>query len=363
MSYSCAAWRQAFCEAHLAWCSIAATDNFLQEALMILRALALLTGVPLLLLGLLAVVTAIGMVGNPGPQGGPPPIAAQVIGVAIMAGIAVTGGALIWVGVRKRSKPVSAGTSQPSMGVTPPELVTSVSPLESDDGLATAAYVSPTVAAAPSSAGLATMPAPAATAGSFAYVPAPADYDEPSRGEFESMSLGDDDGGAFQIGTSGQLIGKCGPKMSGQLHYYFVAGVVVAVGVAVMIGLRVAPGAADPATAAAVGLWLGGALILFGGVIVALQLTRGPQTIVLYDDRLEEELGSKRRTVPLDHVAALHLQEFYEHRFAPQTFLVTVHVSGGRNLKFSTALGGDADLIVRCLADIAPDVEIREFVA
>ena len=151
--------------------------------------------------------------------------------------------------------------------------------------------------------------------------------------------------------------------MSGRLHYYLVGGLVIAVGLAVMIGLQVAPGAADPATAGKVGVWLGGGLVLFGGVMIVLQVTRVPQIISLYDDRLEEESGSKLRSVPLDQIAGLQLQEFYEHRFAPQTFLVTVHVNGDRCLKFSTALGGDADLIVRCLADIASDVEVREFVA
>jgi hypothetical protein len=149
--------------------------------------------------------------------------------------------------------------------------------------------------------------------------------------------------------------------MSGQLHYHLVGGLVVVVGFAVMIGLQVAPGAADPATASKVGLGLGSGLVLFGGVIVALQLMRVPQIVSLYDDRLEEESGSKRRSIRLDQIIGLHLQEFYEHRFAPQTFLVTVRMNGERDLKFSTALGDDADLIVRCLADIAPDVEVREF--
>jgi hypothetical protein len=149
--------------------------------------------------------------------------------------------------------------------------------------------------------------------------------------------------------------------MSGQLHYHFIGGLVIVVGFAVMIGLQVAPGAADPATASKVGFALGGGLVLFGGVMVALQLMRVPQIVLLYDDRLEEESGSTLRTIRLDQIVGLQLQEFYEHRFAPQTFLVTIRVNGQRNIKFSTALGGDANLIVRCLADIAPDVEVREF--
>jgi hypothetical protein len=197
---------------------------------------------------------------------------------------------------------------------------------------------------------------------SFDYADGPGDDDGPLNEESESLSAVHDGREASQIGTTGRLIGKCGPKMSGQLHYYFVGGLVVVVGFAVMIGLQVAPGAADPATASKVGLWLGGGLVLFGGAIVASQLMRVPQIVSLYDDRLEEESGSKLRTIRLGQIIGLQLQEFYEHRFAPQTFLVTVRVNGQRDLKFSTALGDDADLIVNCLADIVPDVEIREFV-
>ena len=188
---------------------------------------------------------------------------------------------------------------------------------------------------------------------SFDYADGPGDFDEQLNVESESLSPVDDDHEAFQIGTTGRLIGKCGPKMSGQLHYYLVGGIVIVVGFAVMIGLQVAPGAADPATASKLGFGLGGGLVLFGGAIIALQLIRVPQIVSLYDDRLEEVSGSKLRTIRLDQVIGLHLQEFYEHRFAPQTFLVTVRVNGDRNLKFSTALGDDANLIVRCLADIA----------
>ena len=338
---------------------------------MILRAFALLIGVPLTLLGLLAVAISVGMVGNPGPQGGPPPIAAQVIAVIIMAGVPATGVALCWLGLRKRSKPGTANTSTSAISHATPELATAINlaspelaaaqPRDPTAGLPTATHTSPCVAAAPSSPGLATMSPPADHDESSDYADGPGDYDQQFNEESESLSPVDDGQGAFQIGTTGRLIGKCGPKMSGQLHYHFVGGLVVVVGFAVMIGLQVAPGAADPATASKVGLGLGGGLILFGGAIIALQLMRVPQIISLYDDRLEEESGSKLRTIRLGQIVGLHLQEFYEHRFAPQTFLVTVRVNGQHNLKFSTALGDDASLIVRCLADIAPDVEVREF--
>jgi hypothetical protein len=328
---------------------------------MILRAFALLIGVPLVLLGLLAVVIAVGMVGNPGPQGGPPPIAAQVIGVVIIAGVPATGAALCWLGLRKRSKPGIADTSASARSLATPELATAAPSQNPTDALPTAMHTSTCVAAAPSSAGLATMSPPADHDEAFDYADGPGDYDEQLNEETESLSLVDDGREAFRIGTTGRLIGKCGPKMSGQLHYHLVGGLVVVVGFAVMIGLQVAPGAADPATASKVGLGLGSGLVLFGGAIVALQLMRVPQIVSLYDDRLEEESGSKRRSIRLDQIIGLHLQEFYEHRFAPQTFLVTVRMNGERDLKFSTALGDDADLIVRCLADIAPDVEVREF--
>jgi hypothetical protein len=186
-------------------------------------------------------------------------------------------------------------------------------------------------------------------------------YEAPPCEELDPPALESNQPPVFQIGTSGQLIGKCGPKMSGQFHYYLIGGIVVAVGFAVMFGLRFAPGAADPESARSVGLWLGGGLALFGFVLIALQLMRVPQVITLYDDRLEEECGSTFRTIRLADISSLHLQEFYEHRFAPQTFLVTLNVNGQRKLKFSTALGGDADLIVSCLADIVPDVQVRDF--
>ena len=95
---------------------------------MILRAFALLIGIPLTLLGLLAVVTAVGMVGNPGPQGGPPPIAAQVIGVIIMAGVAATGQRFVgWacVGVQNRTMPIRLHRHT---SLATPELATETSP-------------------------------------------------------------------------------------------------------------------------------------------------------------------------------------------------------------------------------------------
>jgi hypothetical protein len=326
-------------------------------------------GIPLTLIGLLAVAVGIGMVGNPGPQGGPPPIAAQVIAVLIIAGVPALGIVLCWLGLRRRSKPKTADTPVAATGPSAPELVVAAPPQDPAGGLPTATDPSPSVAAAPGSAGLATMSPPADHDDSFGYADGPGDYDEQLSGDYdeqpseepESSSPVDDGRETFQVGASGRLIGKCGPKMSGQFHYYVIGGGVVVAGFAVMIGLNVAPGAADPATASKLGFGLGSGLVLFGGAILGSQLMRAPQTILLYDDRLEEESGDKRRTIRLDQIVGLHLQEFYEHRFAPQTLLVTVRVNGQRDLKFSTALGDDADLIVQCLADIAPDVEVREF--
>jgi hypothetical protein len=312
------------------------------------------------------------MVGNPGPQGGPPPIAVQVIGVVIIAVVPGTGTVLCWLGLRKRSKPEFGDTAPTKLGqvgtpasatsLATPQLATAASRQDPTDGLLAAAHNLPRGAAATSPVAVATMAPPADHGGFFDYDDTPGDYDERFSEESDSLAPADDGQETFQIGTTGRLIGKCGPKMSGQLHYHLVGGLVIVVGVALMIILHVAPGAADPATAGKVGLGLGGGLILFGGAMVALQLMRVPQIISLYDDRLEEESGSRLRSIRLDQIIGLRLQEFYEHRFAPQTFLVTVCVNCQRDLKFSTALGDDADLIVRCLADIAADVEVREFV-
>jgi hypothetical protein len=330
---------------------------------MILRTLALLVGVPLLLIGLLATVIAVRMVGNPGLQGGPPLITAQVIIVVLLAGVTITGAALCWLGVRKRSQRAAADISPSSKRVSAAESDAVAPQWEPTGGSTTPAYSSGSVATATSSASVAILQPPTAQHESFGYAQDPGDFDEHLSPEVDSWSPGDDDQTAFQIGTTGRLIGKSGPKMSGQLHYYVMGGLSITVGIAVMIWPQVAPGAADPATASKVGLWLGGGLMLFGGALIALKLCQSPQIVSLYDDRLEEDSGSKLRTIPLGQIARLQLQEFYEHRFAPQTFLVTVHMIGDRKLKFSTALGGDADLIVRCLADIATDVEVREFIA
>ena len=246
---------------------------------MILRALALLVGVPLLLIGLLATVIAVGMVGDPGPQGGQPPIAAQVITVVLMAGITITGAALFWLGVRKRSQRLAADTSSSGSHITTQEFDTVVRPRETAGGSTTSAYASPPLVAASNSSSVAIEQPSTTLHESLGYAQGYAqdqgDFDEQFREEVESSSPSDDGQESFQVGTTGRLIGKCGPKMSGQLHYYFVGGLVIAVGLAVMIGLQVAPGAADPATAGKVGLWLGGGLVLFGGAMIALQLTRG----------------------------------------------------------------------------------------
>jgi hypothetical protein len=290
-----------------------------------------------------------------------------VVGVFIISGVPAMGVLLCWLGVRTRSKPKIAVAPASASHIDTPELATVTSPQQSNDDLVVETSrvaetpSSPCAAAAPSSVAVATLTPPADFDQSLHYENGPEPSDIPSNGEFDSSALAGDGQETFQIGSTGQLIGKCGPKMSGQAHYHLIGGLVIVVGIAVMIGLNVAPGAADPATAGKIGLALGGGLILFGGAMIALQLTRAPQVIWLYDDRLEEESGSKRRTIPLEQIFGLRLQEFYEHRLAPQTFLATVRINGQRDLKFSTALGDDADLIVRCLADIAADVEVREF--
>ncbi len=327
---------------------------------MILRALALLCGVPLFLIGLLATVLAIGMVGDPAPQGGPPPIAAQVIVAILMVGVTAAGAALCWLGVRRRAP---RRTAEASPAENPPAgqiTDTFALPQETAVRLTAPAYALPTVAAATGSP-VATIQPSATLHESFGHFQDQGDFHQQFRQQLDSLSPADDDDEPFRIGTTGQLVGKCGPNLSGQLHYYVIGGLVIAVGLAIMIWLQIDPGAANPVTAGKVGLWLGGGLILFGGAMIGLQLTRVPQVISLYDNRLEIASGDKLRTVRLDHIADLHLQEFYEHRFAPRTFAVTLHVNGDRSVTFSTALGGDADLIVRCLADIATNVEVRQF--
>ena len=118
---------------------------------MILRALALLVGVPLFLIGLLATVIAVGMVGDPGPQGAQLAIAAQVITVVLMVGVTITGAALSWLGVRKRSQRLAADTSPSGSQTAAREFDTVVRPRETVGGSTTPAYALPSVVAATSS--------------------------------------------------------------------------------------------------------------------------------------------------------------------------------------------------------------------
>ncbi len=321
---------------------------------MILRILALLTGIPLLLLGLLATIIAVGMIGDPGQQGGPTAVAAQIIVVVFMVGVTTAGALLCWLGLRKHRPRTAEVTPVPNRQPAAVEIDSASRRWESENSANFQAFhageSSGNVALAEPSIGL---------EDDFGRAQDFGESDEQAfYGADSPMPEAED---TFHIGTSGQLIGTCGPGMSGQLHYYVIGGVVVAVGLAMMIVLQFVHGAADPAIASKIGLWGGGGLMLFGATLVALQLTRVPQIISLYDDHLEVESGSKLRRIALDQIAGLHVQEFYEHRFAPQTLLVTVHIKGDRKLKFSTALGGDAELIVSCLADIAPDVVFHDF--
>lgn len=327
---------------------------------MILRTLALLIGIPIVLLGFLATVIAVGMVGNPGQQGGPALIAAQVIVVVLMAGVTMTGAMLCWFGVRKRTARVVEGAPAPRQQTTAAELDTAAQQWESAGSATTPAIASQAVAAAVSSSSVAIAEPPAGQDDGFGDDHHFSECDVQPSYQVD-MPIPHDDEATFHIGATGQLIGTCGPQMSGQLHYYLIGGLVIAAGLGMMIVLQFVHGAGDPATTSKIGLWGGGGLALFGGFLIALKLAETPQTISLYDDRLDVESGSRVRSIALDRITSLHLQEFYEHRFAPQTLLVTVNINGDRKLKFSTALGGDADLIVRCLADIAPDVVFREF--
>jgi hypothetical protein len=151
--------------------------------------------------------------------------------------------------------------------------------------------------------------------------------------------------------------------MSGQTHYYVIGAVELVLAFVVMFFAESIAKPGDEEMARKIGLVIGGLLGLKGFAMIAAQLLRTPQEIILYGDRIEEKRGEKIRKIPLDQIAAMKLQEFYEHRFAPQTYNVTLEVRGDSNLKFSTALGGDADKIVEYLAEIVPDVQVREFMA
>ena len=59
----------------------------------------------------------------------------------------------------------------------------------------------------------------------------------------------------------------------------------------------------------------------------------------------------------------LELREFYEHRFAPQTLIVTATIAGQKLLRFSSALEGQSREIISRLCEVAPRVETKQFMA
>ena len=159
----------------------------------------------------------------------------------------------------------------------------------------------------------------------------------------------------------GQFIARCGPEKNGEMYNYISAGVYVLIALVCVVAPGLIDLKIDPTLAAQLSLIPAGIGVAAALLHVWTPLFGAPQTIELYEHGIVERLGKKIRHIEWAAIEKLRLQEWYEHRFAAQTFNVKAQIHGQGQLSFSTALRGDAQQIVEYLTSKIPQTEIVEF--
>ena len=319
---------------------------------MVLRILAFVLGTPIFLVGLLATYVAVDLMLNPAP-GKQHALAVHIIGIAIMVVPVVVGALLLKFSLlpKKRSQQLNQSKTPPPQDVRP--MPPEVQPTEQTEEQPTDRTFEEVEAFPPS------RPESAVTVLSPATKKAvPASRREPAF-EFPSSATT-----RASAAPTGQLLAECGPKKSGQTHYIVIGFLMIVLGcVAMAIPEKIVPPKkpADAGMIRTAGLCFGGVITLFGLGMMAGPLFGPAQRIRLYDDKLVEEKGNRTREIGFDGIASVEIQEWYEHRFAPQTFKVKVKVSGQPDLAFSSALVGNSERIIRFLAEHSSDTQVTEF--
>lgn len=325
-----------------------------------IRMISLALGIPVFLFGLLATIVAVGMIGGPGPQGAQAVVGVQIVIAGIMAATAIAGGCMIWFALRGRTSQQTQAWEHQSTS-TSANQTRSAQDAFSEPMNDVQAWMAAHNMGVPTSSLTRQMGIDATHSGT-------ALLDPPDEVRSVLSSTGEEfDDIETSYGLlprepgSGVLLGTCGPKKSGNMLSYLFGGIEIVVGAFCFGFLEffAKPGHEEAARVA--GYWCGGLLLLKGFALVAMEMLRPPQKLTMYDDRLVEEKGDNERTIPVDEISKMHIQEFFEHRFADQIFNVTLTIRDGEKLKFSTDLGGDAELIVDFLSQVVPDVSYREF--
>ncbi|MCA9258452.1 MAG: hypothetical protein KDA61_04595 [Planctomycetales bacterium] len=152
-------------------------------------------------------------------------------------------------------------------------------------------------------------------------------------------------------------LAACGPDLGRKRRGYVLAAMIIALGFAVVVGVRFIPGASSHDQARTVGMGMGVALVALGGVLLAMQITRAAQSLTLYCDHLVERRGERSRILPLTEIVLVRLKPHKSRRLGRPAVQVTVQFRTLADLSFSTELGSGADVIMRCVAKIAPEVE------
>jgi hypothetical protein len=170
-----------------------------------------------------------------------------------------------------------------------------------------------------------------------------------------------------QMPDFGDFIAQCGPREDGQTHYIVCGAGMIVLGILACffpIPFPLPKGAdISDATFQTICCVIGGVFGLMGLGMLWKPLFGQSQMILLYERGLIERVGSTNYAIPLDEIEQLRVQEFYEHRFAPRTFLVRAKVRGAKELSFSSALRGDSNRIIAYLAEQIPQTELVPFQA
>jgi hypothetical protein len=307
----------------------------------LLRTIAVVVGLVFLVFGGLFVAACVGLIGK-----GPDAPAAEKVGMAVQVVatlffglVALCGGVLIWLGLRRGNRPaeVVANPAPCERSVSPAEPLEPVAVCREETTIAEEPLEpvwmrreEAAIAVAEPEPIVATMPAPSRRPVSGA--------------------------------GPGQFIARCGPEKDGETYNYVSAAVYLAIAVLCIIApgrffeLKIDPALAAKLALVPAGLCLGAALLYLWSPLFG-----APQTIELYENSLVERLGKKVRSIELAAIERLRVREWYEHRFAARTFTVEAQVHGQPQLRFNSALRGEAERIIEYLASCVPQTEFVEF--
>jgi hypothetical protein len=163
----------------------------------------------------------------------------------------------------------------------------------------------------------------------------------------------------------GKLIGQCGPAQRGRAHYLYIG-----VGCVIMAVLSfiapytfLIPKPGDESAIQIASVVAGCFFACLAGVLVLLPMFEKPQVIFMYEKGIIERKGTSDRKIPLSSISAVKLFEWYEHRYAEQEYRVVVTIRQERELRFSSSLAGNSEIVIEHLTQNVANVDVVPFSA